>query len=98
MVILFHHNKLYGGINMKSKLRILISEEKEEFCAGKPGLAERYGIEARFCSKDGAIVMEEINSFCPDVVLMDMFMSSIDAISAGGSYRKDIRPDDLLRR
>ena len=65
---------------MKSKLRILISEEKEEFCAGKPGLAERYGIEARFCSKDGAIVMEEINSFCPDVVLMDMFMSSIDAI------------------
>lgn len=80
MVLLIHQKKLYGGINMKSKLRILISEEKEEFCSGKPGITERYGIEAKFCPKDGAIVMEEINSFCPDVVLMDMFMSSIDAI------------------
>lgn len=65
---------------MKNTFKVLIAEDTEEFICGMSDPFEEKGFTAQFCEKDGSKVLESIKSFQPDVVLMDMFMSSIDAV------------------
>lgn len=65
---------------MKKQFKILITEEASEFSTEKPEIFEEYGFTAEFCPKDGVRVLEKIRQFRPDIVLMDIFMSSIDGV------------------
>lgn len=65
---------------MDTKVKILIAEEETEFNREGCNIFEKYGMEQRFCEKDGIRLLEEIESFSPDVVLMNMFMSNIDGL------------------
>lgn len=65
---------------MKNRFKILITEDKDEFCREEPDLFAKKGFEAGFCTKDGAKVIEKIKEWEPDIVLMDMFMTNIDAV------------------
>ena len=65
---------------MKNKFKLLIAEDLDEFKAAPADLFEGKGFTAEFCEKDGSKVLERIKAFSPDVVLMDMFMSTIDAV------------------
>ena len=65
---------------MKNTFKVLIAEDTDEFTGGMTDPFEEKGFTAQFCEKDGSKVIESIKSFQPDVVLMDMFMSSIDAV------------------
>lgn len=64
---------------MENTIKALFTEDKTEFTA-EYGNPQDYGISAEFCKKDGSIVIEKIKQFCPDVVIMDMFMSSMDSV------------------
>ena len=64
---------------MDNKVKILIAEEQAEFFQDGD-VFEKYGMVQKFCEKDGIRVLEEIDSFSPDVVLMNMFMSNVDGL------------------
>lgn len=65
---------------MDTKVKILIAEEQTEFCQEKENVFVKHGMEEHFCEKDGQRVLEEIEKFAPDVVLMNMFMSNTDGL------------------
>lgn len=65
---------------MDTKVKILIAEEQTEFNHEGCNIFEKYGMEQRFCEKDGMRLLEEIESFSPDVVLMNMFMANVDGL------------------
>ncbi|MCR5636443.1 MAG: sporulation transcription factor Spo0A [Clostridiales bacterium] len=64
---------------MENTIKALFTEDKTEFLS-EYGNPQDYGMSAEFCKKDGSIVIEKIKQFCPDVVIMDMFMSSMDSV------------------
>ncbi len=73
---------------MKNRFKILIAEDAAEFQTDSSDIFAEKGFEARFCEKDGSKVVESIHSFAPDIVLMDMFMSSIDGVGVMRSIKK----------
>ncbi len=73
---------------MKNRFKILIAEDSTEFGANMDELFAANGFDARFCNKDGSKVIENINEFCPDVVLMDMFMSNLDGVGVIRTVKK----------
>lgn len=64
---------------MENTIKMLIAEDSTEF-AGSESVYAHYGVEPIFCEKDGTVLIEQINSQCPDVVVMDMFMKNIDSV------------------
>lgn len=73
---------------MKKTFKVLISEDTAEFAGCASDMFESRGFSAQFCEKDGGKVIENIRRFRPDVVLMDMFMSSTDAVGVMHSIKK----------
>lgn len=69
-----------GDKTMKKQFKILITEEAGEFSSENTDIFDDYGFTAEFCPKDGVKVLEKIRQFRPDIVLMDIFMSSIDGL------------------
>ena len=80
MVISNRSKKFIGGFDMKGKLKILIAEDSAEFKTSSSDVFAAKGFEEKFCEKDGIKVVENIRTFKPDVVLIDMFMSNIDGV------------------
>ena len=74
---------------MKNSFKVLIAEETSEFSACTAEMYEEKGIEAQFCEKDGSKVIEMIEKFRPDVVLMDMFMSNLDGVGVMRSVKNN---------
>lgn len=79
----------FGGKIMKNKMKVIITGESNEFIR-EHGNINNYNAEIMFCKKDGVELMEKINYFNPDVVIMDMFMTRIDSIGILRSYSKQI--------
>lgn len=73
---------------MENHIRLLVSEESSAFTAEEIGFFNAQGIEINFCRKDGYTVLEEIKNQKPDVVIIDMFMTRIDAIGVLKSFDK----------
>lgn len=73
---------------MKKTFKVLISEDAAEFAGCTSDMFEAKGFISQFCEKDGGKVIENIRRFRPDVVLMDMFMSSTDAVGVMHSIKK----------
>lgn len=65
---------------MENQIRVLVSEESSAFTSEEIKLFENEGILVSFCQKDGNAVLNEIRNHKPDVVVIDMFMTRIDAI------------------
>ncbi len=65
---------------MEYKIKALITEDSASFGREFLDIFAKYGIEIFLCPKDGIVVLEKINTYKPDIVLMDLFMTRIDAI------------------
>lgn len=65
---------------MKKSFKVLIAEAAAEFRTEEADPFAEKGFEAQFCEKNGTRVLENIQTFQPDVVLMDMFMSGLDGV------------------
>lgn len=76
---------------MKNTIKVLIAENANEFAADSGHLFEEKGFEAQFCEKDGHRLLENIDAFCPDVVLMDMFMSGLDGVGVMRAIKESDR-------
>ncbi len=65
---------------MKNNFKVLIAEEEKDYVSPDTNVFEKHGFIPKFCEKNGRKVLEEIETFEPDVVLTDVFMSGIDGI------------------
>lgn len=65
---------------MENQIRLLVSEENTAFTSEEIKIFENEGISVSFCQKDGNVVLNEIRNKKPDVIVIDMFMTRIDAI------------------
>ena len=62
------------------ELRILFSEQSPEQKEGLKHFFDNKGIKTYFCAKDGKEVLKEIERIAPQVVVLDVFLSSLDAV------------------
>lgn len=66
---------------MTSKMKVLISsDDRKEFFDKCTTIFSAYNMETSWAPKEGAKVCERIAEFHPDIVLMDVFMPSLDAV------------------
>ncbi len=78
---------------MKNTLKILISEEADGSDKEMEKAFAEKGFITLSCGKNGSSVAEEAEKNRPDVVIMDMFMSGLDAIGVMKSFKgKDYKP------
>lgn len=74
---------------MEKAIKLIITEEASEFSQESNATMENYNITPAFCSKDGEELLNRIKAEQPDVVLMDSFMTRLDAIGVMRSVRRD---------
>ena len=65
---------------MESKLKVLVADNSAEMGQVCSATLKSYGMDVVTVAKDGQEVLDGINSEMPDVVLMNAFMTRIDAI------------------
>lgn len=65
---------------MKNNLKLLIAEDPVEFGPEKITFLKDQGFEVTLCPKDGAYVINCIETHQYDVVLLNLFMPKIDAL------------------
>ncbi len=64
----------------QTKLKVLIADNSIDFSAECTKLLNSYGMEVVFTQKDGQKLLEKIESYKPDVAVMDAFMPHVDAL------------------
>lgn len=74
---------------MDSKIKILITEDRNEFSQDELAGVLSLGYIPVFCRKDGEEVIERITSEKPQIVLMDLFMSRLDSIGVMKAVAKN---------
>ena len=74
---------------MGNLVKLLFTEESEEFNREATSVFENLAIESKMIQKDGFVVQEAIKLYQPDVVIMDLFMPQIDAIGIMKSINKE---------
>jgi two-component system response regulator (stage 0 sporulation protein A) len=65
---------------MNNQMKVLISDDDKDFCSQVAALLKNYGYETISVPKNGTVVLESITQYQPKVVLMDYFMSHVDAL------------------
>ncbi len=65
---------------MDNKIKLIITDDPAEFSQENLKLFSNFNISVSFCARDGEELCERIKSDQPEVVLMDSFMTRLDAI------------------
>lgn len=65
---------------MNNGLKVIVTGEGTDFGRNCVNLLRSYGCEVSLCQKDGKALLSKIEKASPDVVVMDAFMSGIDAL------------------
>ncbi len=77
---------------MKNNFKMLITENESEYVQEHGEDILKYNVSAYFCAKDGVEVIERIDSLKPDIVLIDLFLTRIDAAGVLRTYAKRNNP------
>lgn len=78
---------------MENNIKLLITEDRTEYSPEYFKLLQKFNISATFCSKDGEELLNLISQEKPDAVLMDSFMTRLDAIGVMRNIkRQNINP------
>lgn len=82
---------------MTNKTKVLIADDNREFCAQCAGLLRTYGYESMIVQKDGIKVVDAIEEYRPNIVLLDVFMPRLDAIGVMKNVKgSPIEPQPLF--
>lgn len=65
---------------MANNIKLIITEDASEFSQESMKILQNFNISSSFCAKDGEDLCTRIRQEEPDVVLMDSFMTRLDAI------------------
>lgn len=82
---------------MNNRKLVLIADDNRDFCERCSSALEAKGFETLLCTKDGEEVLRLIREHAPAVVLMDVFMTTVDAIGVTTAVLGDtISPKPIL--
>ena len=65
---------------MKNQISIIITEEISDVSREDLEIMSDYNMVPSYCGKDGAELMEKVQTLQPDIILMDMFMTRMDGV------------------
>lgn len=65
---------------MNNSLKVVLTGEGTDFGRNCASVLRSYGCDVSLCQKDGKALLAKIEKNSPDVVVMDAFMSGIDAL------------------
>lgn len=65
---------------MKSGLKVMMVSEGNDFGQTCAGVLRSYGCDVKMVPKNGAEILHKTETEKPDVVVMDAFMTAIDAL------------------
>ncbi len=65
---------------MEAKLRLLLSDENQEFCNQFSAALQSCSMDCMVIPCNGQLLLDKIKEYRPNVVLMNLFMSHLDAI------------------
>ncbi len=82
-------NKKLGDLTMNNRIKLIITEDAVEYSQNDLKELENNNILPIFCQKDGETLCEKIIAEQPDIVLMDLFMTRLDAIGVMNSIKKN---------
>lgn len=89
MVILIRKTNSYGGnAKMNDSLKVLITEEKSSFSEDEINIFIKYNMHPVFSSNDGEELLLKIIDEAPDAVIMDLFMTRLDALGVMREIKK----------
>lgn len=88
MVVLIRNQKLTEVFNMNDSLKVLITEDKNTLSEDDFKTFEGYNLSPVFCGKDGEELLLKVISDSPDVVIMDLFMTRLDALGVIREIKK----------
>ncbi len=72
---------------MNEKIKLLMTQESDQNTTETQNALIAHNIITTFCAKDGEDVISKIISSQPDVVMMDLFMTRMDAVSVMRSIK-----------
>ena len=73
---------------MDNSIKLIVTEDAAEFDAKNLEIFQKFNISVAFCSKDGEELCTRILREEPDVVLMESFMTRLDAIGVMRSIKR----------
>ena len=73
---------------MEKRLKVLISDDSDEFAEEYGQDFQKAGLEVEYAPKDGMRLLERIESVQPDLVLLDLFMPRLDGIGVIHAVQK----------
>ena len=73
---------------MNNKIKLIVTDDASEFTQENLNILQSKNISVIFCAKDGEELCDKIKRESPDVVLMDSFMTRLDAIGVMHYTRK----------
>lgn len=73
---------------MNDSLKVLITEEKNNLSAEEMSVFEKQNITPLFCKNDGEELLLKIINEKPDAVIMDLFMTRLDALGVMREVKK----------
>lgn len=71
---------------MNNKIKLIVTDDASEFTQENLNILQSKNISVIFCAKDGEELCDKIKRESPDVVLMDSFMTRLDAIGYEKHY------------
>ena len=74
---------------MNNRKLILLADDNQEFCGQCASALAAKGFETLVCKKDGQEVLRLIREKSPSVVVMDVFMTTIDAMGVLNALSND---------
>ncbi len=78
---------------MENVIKLIITEDAGEFSEENLKMLQNFNISPAFCVKDGDELCKRIQQEKPDVVLMDSFMTRLDAIGVMRNIkRQNLKP------
>lgn len=82
---------------MNNRKLMLLADDNKEFCERCASALSAKGFETLVCKKDGEEVLRLIREKSPAVVVMDVFMTSIDAMGVVSAVaQEDFSPKPVL--
>ena len=69
-----------GTVKMTNQIKVLLSLDRNEFSTACAKALENQGLNVLMTVKDGNQVLSAIEKYLPDVVVMEAFMPSVDAL------------------
>ena len=81
---------------MENKIKLLLTEEPNEFDEETVRFLNNKNFSIYYSSKDGEDLLNKIKEIEPDVVLFDLFLTRLDGISVMRHVRQDSKINPLF--